>query len=324
MDRNDHSFGFSFAMEKMKREKVITTLAHRSAVNRAVDYIEDNICEKLELDRIAAEANLSKYHFLRVFKTLTGETPIQFINRIRLEKIASILLSRPADDISSIAAEFGMTDLSAFSKAFRKQFGISATQWRNQHNDFSPDEELFSRTKGLKEVLSSHDSLYISDYNVENKSIELITVESFTVEYIRYTGSYIRTDNLFEEIWAKLYAIADVRGYMDEPEFKTLVVYHDDPQMTPADKQRLSFCITVPDKDVSNSLDRLIIPGGKYLVFKFELPQEKFILAWAWVMNWLPGKAYEPDTRYCYEVYTESQTEGLMGIDIYFPVRTSV
>lgn len=303
-----------------KRENAITALAHQSAVNKAIDYIENNICGKIELESLAQVANLSKYHFLRVFKTLIGETPLQFIMRLRIEKIASTLLSKPSDSISSIANEFGFTDITAFSKNFKIQFGVTATQWRIDNINLNDSDKIAN--KGLQDFYNKSKSVQLEPRLIQNKSIEVKDVKQFSVVYFRHIGSYIRTDNLYEKMWSKLFAWAVTKGYIERPDLKTLVVYHDDPNLTEADKQRLSFCISIPENaKIDNKIDKMIIEGGKYLVARFELKSDEFILAWDWIMKWLPTSGYEPDSKYCFEMYSKEPKNGLFDIDIYIPVR---
>jgi len=308
----------------MKKENVITALIHQSSVNKAIDYIEDNICEKIELESLAQVANLSKYHFLRVFKTLIGETPLQFIMRLRLEKIASSLLSKPNDSITNVANEFGFNDITAFSKNFKILFGTTATKWRQNNSNLNQVDSNKTQiiNKSLQYFCDNSNSVKLELKMIQNKSIEIKDIKQFSVVYFRHLGSYVTTENLHEKMWAKLFAWAAPKGYLSTSELKTLVVYHDDPNLTSAEKQRMSFCLSIPDNaKVDNKIGKMIIEGGKYLVGHFELKSSEFILAWDWIMKWLPKSGYEPDSRYCFEMYTNEPQNGLFGVDIYIPIR---
>jgi len=60
-----------------------------------LDYIEKNLSEKLTLEKLAGIANFSAYHFHRLFKAFVGETLFQFIQRVRLERAADVLVNHP-------------------------------------------------------------------------------------------------------------------------------------------------------------------------------------------------------------------------------------
>ena len=83
------------------------------------------------LEEYAAECGISKYHFLRVFEQVTGSTPIEYQNRIRIER-AKLLLEESNTPISEIAARLGYTSPAYFSDAFKKKTGLSPSQYRRR------------------------------------------------------------------------------------------------------------------------------------------------------------------------------------------------
>lgn len=63
-------------------------------INRVIDYIELNLEEKIDLEKLAEIACLSKYHFHRIFYSFTKEPLYSFINRIRVERAAALLITQ--------------------------------------------------------------------------------------------------------------------------------------------------------------------------------------------------------------------------------------
>src|SRR5262249_35644618 len=57
----------------------------------AIDYIQDHIRESLDLGSISRAASLSEFHFARLFKAATGDTPFQFVTRTRMERAKQLL-----------------------------------------------------------------------------------------------------------------------------------------------------------------------------------------------------------------------------------------
>ncbi len=101
-------------------------------IARVLRHIEHAASEPLSLDRLAAIAALSKFHFLRVFRRVTGRTPYQFVTGSRLTRCAEALVST-REPVSRIAFATGFGDLSTFNAAFRAQFGDSPMAFRRKY-----------------------------------------------------------------------------------------------------------------------------------------------------------------------------------------------
>jgi AraC family transcriptional regulator len=100
-------------------------------VTRAVRMIEESPESELTIRRLAREAGLSPYHFLRCFEQLTGVTPHQYLLRTRLRKAATRLATEPAK-VLDIALDCGFGDVSNFNRAFRREFGTRPQIFRRQ------------------------------------------------------------------------------------------------------------------------------------------------------------------------------------------------
>lgn len=100
-------------------------------ITKAVRLVESNLEEELALPRLAAEARLSPYHFLRTFTNLTGLTPHQYVRRARLREVA-LGLAGLRDRVLDLALASGFGDVSNFNRAFRSEFGVSPRRYREQ------------------------------------------------------------------------------------------------------------------------------------------------------------------------------------------------
>ncbi len=99
-------------------------------VRRAVAFIKDNHHLPLTLTEIAAVAELSPFHFLRVFKQGTGRTPHRFLTGFRLEQ-ARRYLKRDDLSVTEIAHLCGFATPSRLATAFRQETGVSPTSYRD-------------------------------------------------------------------------------------------------------------------------------------------------------------------------------------------------
>jgi AraC family transcriptional regulator len=99
------------------------------AVERARTFMLEHFREDLSVRRIASEACLSPYHFIRSFKAATGETPYRYLRRVRLSN-ARFLLRTTDSSVTRIAHDSGFASLSHFSDAFSAETGASPTDFR--------------------------------------------------------------------------------------------------------------------------------------------------------------------------------------------------
>ncbi|MEJ2194696.1 MAG: AraC family transcriptional regulator [Ignavibacteriaceae bacterium] len=86
--------------------------------------------ENFNVDTFASEVALSRVQLHRKFVALIGHPPGDFIRIVRLSKAANLIQSN-FGNISEIALEVGFTNPANFAKAFRTQFGVSPTEFRD-------------------------------------------------------------------------------------------------------------------------------------------------------------------------------------------------
>jgi len=96
---------------------------------RVLRHLESRIAERHTLTDLARLAGLSRYHFLRSFKCVTGVTPHQWLLRARLREGAQQLRDG-RDPVTEIALNVGFQDLSNFIRSFRAEFGMSPKRYR--------------------------------------------------------------------------------------------------------------------------------------------------------------------------------------------------
>lgn len=103
-------------------------------INKAEDYIENNLSKRIKLEDIADAVGLSQYHFHRIFHTYSKETIAQFINRIKMERSSIYLVVNKEISITKMAYRYGYCDASSYNKAFKKHYGCSPSEYRNRKN----------------------------------------------------------------------------------------------------------------------------------------------------------------------------------------------
>ena len=99
-------------------------------MEQIVDYMDRHYSEKISLDQIAQNMYLSPFYISRIFKSETGDTPINYLISLRMEKARALLLEKQNYSIQEIAQCVGYDDAYHFSKLFKKHYGNSPSQYR--------------------------------------------------------------------------------------------------------------------------------------------------------------------------------------------------
>jgi AraC family transcriptional regulator len=100
-------------------------------LQRVLGLMESGLDQDFQLARLAQEAELSEYHFCRVFKTTTGFAPSRYFIRLRIEH-ARRLLRETTRSIIEIGLEVGYASPSHFAQVFRREVGVTPSAYRTQ------------------------------------------------------------------------------------------------------------------------------------------------------------------------------------------------
>lgn len=279
-----------------------------SRINSVIIYIEKNIDKPLNLDDIACHANFSPFHFHRIFTALEGETPADFILRLRVEKVARLLQEQKHTSITEIAYSCGFNNYTSFNRAFRKHFGMTAQKFRELEKAVFAKDKQFYNTKG--ELLERTDkainyeetnlSTFEADAIIQNADIKVKVMPEYQVAYIRYVGSFYQIGETYEKLldWAAKNSLLDALGA------RLFTVYYDDPSVTKMERHRQSVCITIPNNfKIESGVSKMLIDKGKYLVGYFELLDTDFEKAWNTMYLTLIEKGYKFRNANIYEMY---------------------
>ncbi|WP_437967857.1 GyrI-like domain-containing protein [Sorangium sp. So ce260] len=288
---------------------------YQKRVNRVIDYIEAHRAEELSLEALAAVAAFSPFHFHRVFKSMTGENLREFIQRTRLETAANHLTQRPRADILEIALENGFSSASAFARAFKERFGMSASAWRNggaaeackaRQADRKPGEVERKPGKAAACAPAQDDPSSGTDARQDEEEIMNVTVKtlpSYHVAYVRRVGPYGPGGSV-SEAWHRLVRWASARDLWT-PDRICVGISHDNPKVTEPSRCRYDAAIVIPEGfKAEGEVNVTDIAGGKYAAGAFIGDASLIGAAWDRLFaEWLPQSGYQPDHRPCFELY---------------------
>ncbi len=126
--RAQHTIEQELSRVPLQRPSARNSVYYRLA--EAKDFIDAHFLQPINLEEIARVACLSHYHFLRLFKSVFETTPYQYVIAKRLQKAAQ-MLEDTNEMIGDISMIVGFETLPAFSDSFRREFGVSPSQYRD-------------------------------------------------------------------------------------------------------------------------------------------------------------------------------------------------
>jgi AraC family transcriptional regulator len=95
----------------------------QARMSKALNYLEEHLTMKVDLEQAAREANCSPFHFFRMFEVITGISPGEYVRRRRLSA-AALALSAGHTKVIAVAMQFGYESPDAFARAFKREFGV--------------------------------------------------------------------------------------------------------------------------------------------------------------------------------------------------------
>lgn len=111
--------------------KVVNTLHGLKRFEKILTYVQNHIDSPMTIPQLAKMANLNPTYFSNLFSQLIGTSPLQYINKRRMEKAQELLLGTD-ETLYEIAHQIGINDEYYFSRLFKKHVGISPNHYRKQ------------------------------------------------------------------------------------------------------------------------------------------------------------------------------------------------
>ena len=282
--------------------KNITYNDYVQRINKVVAYINNHLDETLELKTLANEAALSDFHFHRIFKALKGEAIGGYITRLRLEATAR-LLRYTALTIEEIAFNIGYETPASLSKAFKKQYGISPTEYRTNKDTYIMKKEIINPDLALK-------------------TPKIVTLEPKNLIYVALTGAYGSLDygKAYEQLWAVIKA-----QKLFTKGIESICISYDDPKITEGSLQRSDVCLAIhkpatPQHEVSCKT----LAGGKYAVFFYQGSYENLSQVYDTAVRWVIDHQYTLREEPFFEKYLNDARrtpKEKLKTEIYIPIN---
>ena len=239
---------------------------YRQRLERVRNHIRANLDGPLNLDELADIACMSRFHWHRTYRGMTGETVWQTVRRLRLHRAAHDLANSSLS-VEEVAARSGYTNSRAFSQAFKADFGLPPIRYRAEGGHRRYDNPEWQET---------HDM-----YKVRLEDHQAVTIAGLT-----HTGPYIDVGAAFERFGSHL---ALTGGW--EKSAGMAAVYFSDPDITPeAELKSLAGMALKPGETPPEGLETCVLPAGRYAILTHKGPYGELAKAYQWFFGpWLAG-----------------------------------
>lgn len=217
------------------------------SVEKVIKYIELNLDESMNIEKLAKVAGYSPFHFSRIFKQATGENIASMVKRLRLARSVKQLLNLNMP-VTEVGQETGYETPSSFNKVFKQTFGCSPSEYRTQ------------RQQTLQKARAKLDG-----------SPEIITMEEKFILCYRELGEY---GAAAYKAWKTLltYMVIHHRDLLYTMDAERFGMCYDLPDITQHHLMRYEASVAIPQK-LENLPDGFYIrkiPKGRYAKYRYQ------------------------------------------------------
>jgi len=253
---------------------------HQLRIDLVIDYILRNLSKELSLQELSAVANYSTFHLQKVFKEMMGETPKQYIIRLRLENALHLLVIHSHKSVTEISIDCGFSSPSVFSRAIKNYFNVSPYQMRT----FSIKEKIEIFKEKNPRFVAHLKELNSFDNQTSKLDIEVKKIESVI-------GIYLNTQfddtSTIQESFSELIQLSSLNDIViDNTKMYGILSPHKGSVYK-------TFVVIGENQKLPKKFNSIKLRGGKYATFKVKGNQKETFKAAQYLNHtWLPANGY--------------------------------
>ncbi|MBL0938811.1 MAG: AraC family transcriptional regulator [Gemmatimonadaceae bacterium] len=234
-----------------------TRAYYLDAVTRVLRHLVTHMDAAPDLAALASLAHMSPFHFHRVFRGMVGETPLELLRRLRLERAASVLRTS-TQPITSIAFEAGFETHEAFTRAFRVAFGEAPSAFR----DNPRGRPVLAALCGIHFDTADLSAVFVPrDTGGQHMDVHLEQLPALRLATVVHVGPFNQIGAAFEQLGG----IAGRAGLFAHSGAMMVATYDSDPEGIPVEELRSRAGISIPEGiPLPAGLEEQRIPGGSY------------------------------------------------------------
>ncbi|MHA3735502.1 AraC family transcriptional regulator [Pseudomonas sp. Eth.TT006] len=284
-----------------------TDLTYTRRFNTVLAYIDAHLEDDLSVNTLSQVANFSVFHFHRQFSAFVGVPVSRYVQLMRLRRAAHRLAAQPRHSILDAAADAGFDSPEAFSRAFRRDFGLSPSAFRKQPN-WQTWNAVFAIPHFSRSVI------------MQTRIIDFPAVRVAALEHCGAPGAVAQSVQKFIA-W---------RMHSDQSPVassRTFGIPYNNPDTTAPADFRFAICGEIDEAVAPNAFGvrDMLIPGGRCVVVRHVgSPDHIGETIYPIYRDWLPSSGEElrdhPLFFHYLSVYPETPQEQWQT-DVYVPLQ---
>jgi AraC family transcriptional regulator len=248
---------------------------------RVLDRIHEDPAADLSLDALAEVATMSRYHWHRVFRAVTGETLAEAVRRIRLHRAACWLMETDMA-LPEVARRAGYGSPRSLSRAFRLQYGLTPAAFRARGVFVPASQQCDSQAVRIM------------------FPVEIQVQPARRLATIPHQGPYPDIGRAFD----RLHAVLAEKGVADQVRGMGAVFFDDPASVAPSKLTSAAGAEIGEDFAIEAPLQEVRLPAGRHAVMRVTGPYSQLTDAYdALYCTWLPTSGEKPGPSPAFEVY---------------------
>lgn len=134
-------------------------MRYQECIEKTKAYIQEHISEPIMITDLAEQSGYSMYHFCHVFVNVMGISIGAYIKKVRLEMAADNILD--GESVTEVAGKYDFVTPSGFAKAFRKQYGMSPTEYKARGGIMKPEMKKLDAFKAVCYCLAKPEGEFV-------------------------------------------------------------------------------------------------------------------------------------------------------------------
>ncbi|WP_078379746.1 AraC family transcriptional regulator [Sutcliffiella halmapala] len=283
------------------------------SIQKAIEYMETNLMDNISIDSIAKQANVSAFHFQRTFTVLTDTSVGEYLRRRRLTLAGQEVLMTDVK-IIDLAYKYGYDTPEAFTKAFRRQHGVTPSDLRKHKGKLQSYNRL---------------TIQVSLKGAEPMKYSIVEKEGFQVIGIKREFSFENDGNLIgiPKLWSEVNGdgTSDQLFQLNDGEIKGVLGVCDSSSKEKRNKNMMDYWVaTSYSGNVPEGFASLEIPASKWVVFEVIGPMPNAMQkAWKQIFSeWFPSNQFEHAGTPEFEMYTDQDPSSPdLYSEIWIPIK---